>query len=543
MERLLRWMLVLACLLMLVLPLLADDDEEGGNGGNTLGPNLQWQLACASWDKRDYNTSAVLNEAYATKNPDEPNVLEAWWRTYYVYRSYRPNPERKKSTLQKALDACDRWEKKYAQTDKNRAAGALWYRSQFLECEGQRVQAINVLQSMFQKYSGSNYDAGAYWTLGEWLREAKRFQEAIPNYQGYRKLAGYGDQPAMALFREGWCYEELKDKDNAIEAYKSILGKGWNWGWWQVAWGALDAAERCQRLGDEQTARALALKIVDNSPDWGDLKVRARLIMGVKTNAERKMWIYPHLYYHYSSENMSVTGGTKVNFSFEFPLLLRMYGITKDTPFKGTLTVKPKADVSKKADNPMKEAQSDDGKKIFVADITNPNPNGGIWQDSWYNLLKATETATLPDGLMITRKWEKAGNTWGESTIRIQSNGRWHVWVYLPNNQTSPDNITGSKPNEVNDNGKTFRWYDWYDMTQGVTIKFPVEVGANVAEYYPKVYLLRYPGNTYQDKSGNGAEATYDLKDYTVTLKSADAFPYTFNFPTQYDVTLAEISK
>jgi TolA-binding protein len=169
--------LLIVCGLLLLAPALADDEEEGGGGAKdaTLDANMQWRMACSAWDKHDFSTAAVLMENYANQNPDEPHAIEAWWDAYTVWRSNRPNPERKKLTCTKAMAACDRWVNKYAQTDKNRAAQALWYHAMLYDSEGTRIMAINVLKDLVAKFPGSDSEPNASWYLGEWLRDMKRF--------------------------------------------------------------------------------------------------------------------------------------------------------------------------------------------------------------------------------------------------------------------------------------------------------------------------------------------------------------------------------
>ena len=113
MLKLLRWCLVLTCLLTLLLPVLADDEVMTRGAAPTLDPGLQWKIASNTWDRREYDDAAVLFVAFGDKNPDDDNTLEAWWRAYLVYHDYRPNPKRSKETYTKALEACERWSTKY----------------------------------------------------------------------------------------------------------------------------------------------------------------------------------------------------------------------------------------------------------------------------------------------------------------------------------------------------------------------------------------------------------------------------------------------
>jgi hypothetical protein len=99
------------------------------------------------------------------------------------------------------------------------------------------------------------------------------------------------------------------------------------------------------------------------------------------------------------------------------------------------------------------------------------------------------------------------------------------------------------QPKENEDGCKTFLWYDWYDLNQGIMIKFPVEVGGNMQEYYPKLRLERYAGGLYPDKTELGADANYELSELSVNLKAAEAFPYSVTFPGYKTVTIDEVTK
>jgi len=545
MKQIMKWSLSLICIVALalavpMLPAWAQDEEDGGEEA-TLDPALQWRLAESAWGRREYDDAAALMSAYAELNPDEPNALEALWRVYEVYRAYRPNPERKKITYEKAVAASVRWTKKYAESNKERAAQAMWYNVMLLEHEGARPQSILMVQDLLKRFPGTTYDDDAYWSLGEWFREAKRYQEAIPNYVLYRKVAGNTELAALACFREGNSYEELKNKQAAIDAYKLVLNGEYNWGWGQVHWGTLEVARRLKTMGEEELSRAFALKLIDKTPKEWDVNIQARTFIGQKIINPKKIWIHPHLYYNYTSDKVNIDGRTKMMLSRDISTLVRLQYVSKEDPFKATLTLTPKLTMDKTPDN-MKKSDGAGGRTIYTADIIAPDAAGNVTADSWYKFTEAAHAETSPDNLVITRKWEKAGETWGNCTIRVQSSARWHMWIYLPNDKTNANNLS-MQPNEVNDAGKTFRWYDWYDMNQGITIKFPVEVGGNMAEYYPKIRLERHAGGLYADKTALGTDADYDLSELSVKLNSADAFPYTVNFPGYKTVTIDEVSK
>lgn len=188
-----------------------------------------------------------------------------------------------------------------------------------------------------------------------------------------------------------------------------------------------------------------------------------------------------------------------------------------------------------KIPDPMKPTEGD--AKSFQTKISTEAPG-----DFWYQFWRADQSVPLPNSIVITRKWQKMGATWGECQIRVQSTMRWHIYIYLPDSKTNPNNLN-MQPNEVRDGGKTFRWYDWYDLSQGLTLKFPVEVGGNTAEYYPKVRLEQWCGANYGEQSGNGNEAVYDFRECKVSVKAETPFPYTITFPVYSEVTLDEVIK
>ncbi|MHB9131808.1 MAG: tetratricopeptide repeat protein [Armatimonadota bacterium] len=534
----LRWIMLLAGLLLLALPVLADDDDEDGAG--TLTPELQWKMADAAWNRREYDTAAVACINFAVGNPDHDNALEAWWRAYEIYRAYRRNPDRMKQTYEKAISACDKWEKKYTDT-KKRMATALWYHALLLDRGGMRPQAITLLQTLLEKYAGTPTDVQAHWHLGEWFREGKRYSEAIPHLLDYQKMIGNQEMGAVAACRAGWCYQELKDIEGMKSAFSLILNnKEYNWGWHWVYTSAMDAANRLKAVGEEQAARAYALKIVDKCGSGSDIGKQANIFLGVKE--PKKLWIYPHFQYFLSTDNVSLTGRTKLNQTLHLGMLVRTRYTSKDDPFKGTFTFTPKIDVLK-APGDVKVADDEKGKKSYTVDIVDPDEKGNNRGDWWYWFDMQLPQADSPDGLSITRKWEKAGNTWGECTIRIQANNRWNIYIYLPNEKTNVNNFN-TQPNEVRDGGKTFLWYQWYNLNQGMTIKFPVEVGANTSEFYPKIFMDRGIGINLPGQDTNTKETVYTAaKEFTCKLTSENPFPCSFGFPGYQGVTIQQIMK
>lgn len=529
--------LLLAIALLPVAPVRADDDDDAGPG---LSPPMQWNMAYSSWGKRQYDDAASLMMAYATANPDEPNAIEAWWYTYEIYRAYRPKPERRKLVYDKATTAAARWVRKYTDTNKERASLALYYEALMANNEGFRAQAISLFQELAKKLPGTTYEQHAYWNLAEWMREARRFSEAATYYQVYRKVVGITEYGAIAAVREGWCHEELKNKENAIQAYKDILTTPYNWGWWNVVAYALDAAQHLKAMKEDELCRALALKVIDKAPpSWTDFQAQARALLG--ESQPRSVTIMPHLNYTYTCDRVNIDGQTKLSLVRDLPILVRLSYITKDAPFKGKFSITPKMDMDKKPEN-MTAEDGAGGKTTYTADIVAPDANGGITSDWWYKFTDNASSEGAPDNLNITRKWTKQGPGWGECTIRIQSTERWFVRIYLPNDKTNPNNLS-NQPNVVEDGGKTFLWYNWYDMTQGFTVKFPVEVGGNTEEYYPRMRLERYNGGRFPNKSGSGKVADDEYRDFSLKLSSDAAFPWTYTFPGYTTINIDEVSK
>jgi hypothetical protein len=255
-----------------------------------------------------------------------------------------------------------------------------------------------------------------------------------------------------------------------------------------------------------------------------------RAELGIADTNSQVLELWPHILKTYSTDNINIDGRTKIKLNIDMPLLVRPRYITKDTTFTTTIIVTPKDGVTAKFDN-MKAGEGEKANS-YTADIT--TKTGG---DFWYRGMTKTTMETPPDNLVVTRKWEKIGNTWGECTIRIQTTARWHFWIYLPNNLTNTNNLN-TQPNEVNDGGKTFRWYDWYDLSQGMTIKFPVEVGANVTAFYPAIRLERGCwGMYYGNKNGKGKDGPYDYKYFTVNFTTETETPYQYVSPGNAIVT------
>jgi tetratricopeptide (TPR) repeat protein len=535
MSRLIRYLLLCCCALLLLTPAVAQDDDDDGGGGK-LDADTQWKFCQRFWDNRNYADFAAFAIQYAEANPDHANVLDAWWRIYEVYRNHRPSPENKKKVYPKAIAACERWEKK---SDKKMAANGLYYHALLVEREGNRPQGISLLTDLTQKYPDQAW-AYVYWTLAEWLRESNRHLEAAEAYETFFQKDGYSDLSGHAVTRAGWSYQALGKRDDAIRVWNRILDKGFNIGWGGVHWNVVDIGDRLKGMGEDDMAKKFAMHILEKgSQDWADLRARALNILGEKPI--KRIYIYPHFYYYFSTDKVNLTPNMNMDLAAQYNLLVRATYITKESPFNATLTVNPKSSIDSAPKNMT--AEDADGKKSFTAKIDIPNDKGGIQGDWWYNFVHK-EKAQAPGGLIISRKWEKAGNTWGQCTITITASQheRWNIYIYMPNEKTNVNNLS-LQPNEVRDGGKTFLWYGWYDLSKGWVIKFPVEVGAGVAEYYPKIFMDRGIGINYQNTGGSGAEVKYDMKEYAFKLISETAFPYTIQFPGYQGVTLEEVRK
>lgn len=536
MSRLLRWLLLCSCALLLFAPAFAqDDDDDGGGGGGKLDADTQWKFCQRFWDNRNYSDFAAFALQYCEANPDHASVLDAWWRVYEVYRAYRPDPARKKAVYPKAVAACERWEKK---SDKKAAANGLYYHALLVEREGNRPQGISLLTDMTKKYPDQSWSY-VYWTLAEWLRESGRNQEGAEAYEMFFQKDGYSDLSGHAVTRAGWCYQALGKRDDAIRVWMRLLDKGFNIGWGGVHWNILDAGDRLKAMGEDELAKKFAMQILEKGGDWPDIRARALNILGEKPI--KRIYLYPHFYYYYSTDRINLAPGMNMDLSSQYNFLVRATYVTKESPFNADLTIMPK--VTMDTVPTTVKTEENDGKKSYTAKIVIPDDKGNMQGDWWYNFVHK-EKSQSPGGIIVNRKWEKAGNTWGQCTITITApaNDRWNIYLYMPNDKTNVNNLS-LQPNEVRDNSKTFLWYGWYDLSKGWEIKFPIEVGAATQEYYPKVFLDRGIGINYQNTGGNSAEVKYDMKEYSIKLTSDAAFPYTIQFPGYQGITLEEVRK
>ena len=534
------WCVLLAACLLLVLPAFADDADEDDGGGKVLNPALQWQLADASWGRREYDDAAALMTTFANANPDHENALEALWRVYLVYTDHRPNPQRRKEAYQAATTACERWEQKYTEKDKLRLAQSYWYRAVLQERQGDRPGGIRFLQDLINKASGTAVDAPAYWTLAEWLNRAGRYQEAIPQYAAYRQTVGVTDQAALSCFRQAFCHLQLKDNASAIDVYKEVLDGKYNWNWASVYNNVIDVARQLRAIGEDQLARAYALKLLEKGPKRENLQKAAGLFLG--ENVSKRIIISPECYDYYSTTNLNIDGNSKLDHLFNMDLVVRLTFVTKDDPFEGTLKVTPKQTMTQLPAN-MKIVDVD-GRKVCTAEFKAPDEKGNVPADVRYKFAGgATPPESPTDNLTVTRKWDKRGNTWGESAIRVQTTARWDLSITLPNGKTNANNIT-PRPYSITNNGKTFVWpYYCYDAAQGITIKLPVEVDGTVQEYYPAVTLSRGTTSPYADKQGDTANPELDFRWFNITMTAPKAFLSSFFGPARLMVTLQEVSR
>ncbi|MHB0937002.1 MAG: tetratricopeptide repeat protein [Armatimonadota bacterium] len=536
--RTILWLMLAGLLLVLAIPVVAQDDEE--DDGFTLDPSLQWRMAQTTWDRREYDDAAALMLAFAEGNPDDANTLEAYWRTYEIYRAYRPNPNRKKIVFEKAIGVCERWVKKFSD-NKVKAAQSRWYKALLLDREGNRQMAIASLNELVAKYPGTDLDDDAFWHLGEWLREAQRYREAIDAYAGYGKTVGVTDWAAVCLYRQAMCFEALADREGAIEAYRAVLNGGYNFGWHHTCHGGMDAARRLRALGEDELARAFALKIVDNAhPNWQDLKAQALSFLGEKANIPKFIRIYSYLNETYSSYAVNISGNTKLQVSRDVPVLVRLERTSKEDPFKGTAVFTPKVTLDKQPGNA--KLSEEGGKKHFSTEIASPDDKGTITGDWNYAFSQETQLEEAPDNVTITRSSQKIENGLMNCTIRIQSTARYYIYITLPNNKTNVNNLN-RQPHEVRDGGKTFLWYDWIDLSKGIDINFPAEVGGNADAFYPQVRLERNINGYVRDASGNNNTAGSETPYLGIKLTSDKSFPYAFHYHGHRVVLLNETVK
>ena len=262
--------------------------------------------------------------------------------------------------------------------------------------------------------------------------------------------------------------------------------------------------------------------------------------LGEKAIIPKYIRVYNYLNETFSTYQASITGGTKLQVARDLPILVRLERVSKEDAFKGTFTITPKVTLDKKPDNA--KASEDNGKKSYSLEIAAPNAAGQIIGDWNFTLSQEQQMESPPDDLTVTRSWEKTENNVGIATIRIQTNSRYYVFVELPNNKTNVNNIN-LQPNEVRDNGKTFLWYNWYDMSKGWTLKFPVEVGGNAEAFYPRIRLQRDVNGWQREASGNNNATSNETPYLALKLNSEKPFPFTWHFHGTRTVVLNETMK
>jgi len=524
--------LLLLVLSLFILPVFAqfEDDDEGGYG-SVITPDMQWQIAEATWGARNYDDAAVLMVNLATEHPDHSMALDCWWRAYETYKYHRPNEEKYKNALAKGIEACTNWENKYKTEDINRASRAVWYRGNFLDREGNKQAAIDILVTAHQKYPGSNMEHEAIWHAAEWSRHLQNYTKAIDIFKMHTKVhENNNDWRALDYIRIGLCYTELKNFEAAKEAYLTPLYyEPLNWGWGEIHWGILDGARRLKAAGEVQAAREMLFRLIDKGhPDW-DVVRQAQNEVG-----EESMFldIYPHIDRFYISDSISVDARSNVDLQYNYSLLIRPKYLPEGKLFKAKITMEIK--------HPLTGVPND-MKAEGNAYTTTLAGHAG---DYWYRVsAEEDKKVNLPDSVVINRSWEKAGEDWGYAVIRVQSRARYNIYIYMPNNKVNVNNLS-IQPNEVRDGGTCFRWYDWYDLNNGMTIRIPIEVGKGVSKYYPKVELQRnIHGHIFPNMPGKGTKAEDDNKDIKITVENKEEFPYLFSYPgTQY-VQLKEIKE
>ncbi len=527
--------ILLAMLILALTPVFAQDDEEdNGGGGGKLDANLQWKLVCNAWDKRQFDDAASQAINFAIANPDHASTPDAWWRAYWVYRDFRPNDTKRKSTYEKGMTALDKYEQKYSDSKKELASMALWYKCEMSCREVSNQAALAYLQDIIKKYPGTPIEREAQYRAANWLREMKRYREAIELYDSAEKLWGISPQGANIVVWRGWCYQELKDNESAIQSYKILLTKDFYIGWGEVHWNLLDIARRMKAIGEEELSRKFAMKIIDKGDsNWDVTKQASAMLFG----AAKSVNVYPYFNLRYFTDLQNLDGNTKCSIVKEMPVLLRIYGYTKEAPFKGTLTLQPLVDMDQTTGT---KVENDKNEVSYTSDIQMPNKDGNT-SDLWYGFHTKEVQGAPPGGLVITRKWKKTGDDWGMSTITVKCPFRVHIFITA--NQKFNANNFNDQPNAMEDGDKTARWYDWVDLTNGRELTFPVTVG-NAEEYYPKVRILFGSGNWYyKPENTKGKDCIANMKEMKVTLSSETDFSGHIEYPSDTWLTMNEIKK
>ncbi len=534
-----KYLYLILTLLLLVMPVIAQDDEDDppATGGNNFNADMQWKLADDRWNKNQLDDAAIQCVSFATANPNHSAVLEAWFRAYIVYRERRPNEPKRKNTFEKAMAAYDNYEKKYADTNKDLAASALWYKSE-LTCREISSQAgLACCQDSLKKYPGAKNERDMLYRAANWLRELKRYREAIELYDLAEKPWGFSPAGANIVVWRGWCYQEIKDNENAIQSYKLLLENGFNIGWGEVHWNLLDIARRMKTMGEDELSRKFAMRIIDKGdPNWDVTKQASAMLFG----AAKSVNLFPYYNLRYSADTQNLDSNTKCKIIKEMSVLLRIYGYPKETPFKGTLSVLPLVDMSQTTGTKTDVEKEGKTETSFLSDLQMPNKDGN-YGDLWYGFKTAEILGPPPGGLIITRKWEKTGEDWGISTVTVKCPYRVHI--FISTNQKMNANNFNDQPNAMEDGDKTARWYDWADLTNGRKLTFDVNVG-KADEYYPKVRIYFGTGNWYyKGENTKGKDSVANMKEMKVTLSSETDFSARIEYPSDTWLQLNELTK
>jgi len=524
-------LLIFVVLAICVIPIFAQFEEDDASYGAVLTPEVIWRIAESSWNNRNYDDAAVIMENLATEFPDFPYAVDCWWRAYETYKYHRPNTDKMQNVLHKGNELCLQWEEKYKNEDINRVARAIWYRANYLDREGNKPAAVMLLQTIHRQYPGSSYDHEGTWHAAEWARQLRDYATAIICYQMHQEVhVNNNDWKALDYIRMGLCYLELQNVESAKESYLApLFFENLNWGWDQIYWGMLEGARRLKAEGETQAANQILTRIIDKcNPDW-DVTKQAQTELG---EDGMSIDIYPHINRNYITDSISVDARSNVNLTYDYSLLIRPKYLQGNDTFK--------ANVEFEVKHPVTSQPNDMTASGSGYTVTLPGHAG----DFWYRLsAEEHERVPLPDSIVISRSWEKASEDWGYATIRVQSRARYNIYIYLPNSNTNPNNLN-IQPNEVRDNGTCFRWYDWYDLNGGMSIKIPIEIGKNINKYYPKVMLQRnIHGQIYQNIAGKDKIANADNKDLKITVTYTDSFPFVISFPGDNYITLREIKE
>lgn len=527
---------LLACACVCAGGFAAADPSQAPVAQYRLDPAAQWQLADAAWSRREYGDAAAMMIAYADANPDAPNAIEALWRAYSVYKTYRPNAERRNAVFEKASKLSGDWVREYGRTDRDRAAKALWALANLYDQEDDRRRAIETLTALEQQFPGSSVEASALFDRGEWMREANQFAGAIDSFRAFQRAAGVCENWDVAAFRIGMCWEQLGDRSRALAAYASALTQAGNdWSWWQLAAGALDAAVRCRALGDDDLCRSLAQTVQEKCPrtaEWGEIQRQAAALLG--SAPSQPLHIEARLDEVYSGGMADVDAASLLSVSRTSTV--EVQADTGGSGFSGSIRFALGSGTTATSKTAGLKAGADglSGALSLPGKASDAPP--AVFA---FALPQTHEHA--PDSLSVTRKWIRTGADWGIAVITVKSDARWKLWIDLPNSRTNPANLT-DQPDEVVNDGKSFGWIDSADLTAGLTIRIPIEPGPGIREYYPRVRLQRV-ATRQADLAGSGVEAGCSLPEYAMTVHSPAAFSYRMTFPVAEEAIIAEAIK